>query len=324
MAAPSAGRGSVGPAGPIVPPAWLAFIGLGVMGGAMAANLQRAGFVLSLHSRTRQKARALEQAGADWAGSPAEAARRAACICTCLPDTADVEAVLFGTGGVAEGIREGALVIDFSTIAATSAAAFARRLLEERGAFLLDSPVSGGPAGAREGTLTCMVGGAGAAFAAAEPVLRAVGRTITHLGPSGSGQVCKSANQLIVSTTILAVAEALALGRKAGLDPEVMRHALLGGSARSFVLENHGKRINEGMSVAGFRAELMRKDTRLSQAAVQDHGVFAPATALVAQMMEALVNSGRGMQDVSTLGALVAQLSGLAPSGPENGPPAQP
>jgi 2-hydroxy-3-oxopropionate reductase len=135
------------------------------------------------------------------------------------------------------------------------------------------------------------------------------------LGPPGAGQVCKSANQLIIAATVQAVAEALALGRKAGLDPEAMRQALLGGSARSFVLENHAKRINDGVTKAGFRAELMRKDMRLAQQAARDHGVFAPATGLAAQMMEALVNSGRGEMDASSLGALVAELSGLVPSG---------
>jgi 2-hydroxy-3-oxopropionate reductase len=300
----------------IRPPARVAFIGLGVMGAAMAANIARAGFALTVHSRSRDKAAALEAAGATWAPSAAEAARGAACIALCVPDTPDVEAVLFGPGGVADGVEPGTVVIDFSSIAAAPTAAFAARLAAERGAFLLDSPVSGGPGGARDGTLTCMVGGDAAAFAAAEAVFRAVGRTITHLGPSGAGQVCKSANQLIISAAVQAVAEALALGRKAGLDPEAMRLALLGGSARSFVLEAHAKRINDGVTKAGFRAELMRKDMRLAQQAVRDHGVFAPATGLAAQMMEALVNSGRGDQDASSLGALVAELSGLEPAAP--------
>jgi 2-hydroxy-3-oxopropionate reductase len=297
----------------IAPPSEIAFIGLGVMGAAMAANLHRAGFGVTVHTRSRAKAAALEQAGARWADTPAAAAARAACICLCVPDTADVEAVLFGPDGVAHGIARRAVVIDFSTIAATAAAAFAARLKASHDVALLDSPVSGGPGGARDGTLTCMVGGDAAAFAAAAPVFRAVGRTVTHLGPSGAGQVCKSANQLLVSATLLAVSEALSLGRKAGLDPETMRTALLGGSARSFVLENHARRIIEGQETPGFRAELMRKDMRLAAAATRDHQVFAPVTALAAQMMEALVNSGRGGLDCATLGALVAELSGLPP-----------
>ena len=295
----------------VSPPARVAFLGLGVMGAAMAANIAKAGFALSVHNRSRGKAEALEAAGASWAATPAGAARGAAVVGLCLPDTPDVEAVLFGPGGVAEGVAPGTVVIDFSTIAAAPAAGFARRLLEERGAHLLDSPVSGGPAGARDGTLTCMIGGDAGAFERARPYFEAVGRTFTHLGPPGAGQVCKSANQLMVAATMLAVSEALALGRKAGLDPVAMRQALLGGSARSFVMENHAKRIIEGTLQPGFRAELMRKDTRLSLAAMRDHGVFAPSTALAAQMMEALVNSGRGGMDSASLGLLVAELSGL-------------
>jgi 2-hydroxy-3-oxopropionate reductase len=296
---------------PIAPPAPVAFVGLGVMGAAMAQNLLKAGFALTVTTRSRDKAAALEAAGARWADSAAEAAKGAAFVGLCVPDTPDVEAVLFGPAGVAKGVARGAVVVDFSTIAPSAAAAFAARLLEETGATLLDSPVSGGPQGARDGTLTCMVGGDSAAFARAEPAFRAVGRTITHLGPPGAGQVCKAANQLIIASTVLAVAEAFALGAKAGLDGEAMRRALVGGSARSFVLENHAVRMLEGRFEPGFRAELMRKDLRLSAGAMRDHGVFAPATGLAASMMEALVATGRGGLDSAALGALVKELSGV-------------
>ncbi|WP_270935838.1 NAD(P)-dependent oxidoreductase [Falsiroseomonas oryzae] len=300
----------------IAPPAPVAFIGLGVMGAAMAANLAKAGFALTVASRTRAKATALEAGGARWAGSAAEAARGAASVGICVPDTADVEAVLFGPEGVARGVAPGTVVVDFSTISATAAAGFAARLAAESGAVLLDSPVSGGPQGARDGTLTCMVGGDAAAFARAEPVFRAVGKTLTHLGPAGSGQVCKSANQLVVAATMLAVAEALALGAKAGLDGNAMRAALLGGSARSFVMENHAARMLAGSFAPGFRAELMRKDLRLSAGAMRDHGVFAPATGLAASVLEAVVGSGRGGLDSAAVGDLVRELSGLPPARP--------
>lgn len=299
----------------ITPPAPVAFVGLGVMGGAMAANLLKAGFALTVSSRTRARAASLEAAGARWAESAAAAAKGAVLVGICVPDTADVEAVLFGPGGVAEGAGPGTVVVDFSTISASATAGFAARLREGTGAALLDSPVSGGPQGARDGTLTCMVGGDPAAFARAEPAFRAVGKTLTHLGPPGAGQVCKAANQLIVAATTLAVAEALALGAKAGLDGEAMRKALLGGSARSFVLENHAARMLSGSFVPGFRAELMRKDLRLSAGAMRDHGVFAPATGLVASMLEALVGSGRGGLDSAAMGALVRELSGLPDRG---------
>jgi 2-hydroxy-3-oxopropionate reductase len=227
---------------PITPSARIAFIGMGVMGAAMAANILRAGFALTVATRSRAKAEALIAAGATWAASAADAADGAACVCLCVPDTPDVEAVLFGEDGVIEGAAPGTVVIDFSTIAATASASFAARMAD-RGIVLLDSPVSGGPQGAIDGTLTCMVGGADAGFSAARAVFDAVGRTITLLGPAGSGQVCKSANQLIIVSAMQAAAEALAMGRKAGLDPLLMRQALLGGSARSFVLENHAKRM---------------------------------------------------------------------------------
>lgn len=294
----------------ITPPARIAFIGMGVMGAAMAANILKAGFALSVATRSRAKAEPLLAAGAQWAPSAQDAADGAACVCLCVPDTPDAEAVLFGEDGVIHGAAPGTVVIDFSTIAASAAAAFAARMAEA-GIMLLDSPVSGGPQGAIDGTLTCMVGGPETGFAAARAVFDAVGKTTTLLGPAGSGQVCKSANQLIITTAMLAAAEALAMGRKAGLDPALMRQALLGGSARSFVLESHAKRMLEGTFKPGFRAELMRKDMRLALGAVRDNGVFAPATALAAQMMEAVVNSGRGGQDAASLGALVAELSGL-------------
>jgi 2-hydroxy-3-oxopropionate reductase len=295
----------------ITPPARAAFIGMGVMGAAMAANIAKAGFVLTVSSRSRDKAAALETAGAAWAATPAEAAKGAACVALCVPDTPDVEAVLFGPGGVAEGAAPGTVVIDFSTIAAAATADFAKRLAA-KGVALLDSPVSGGPQGAIDGVLTCMVGGDAAAFAATEAIFAAVGKTVRHLGPSGAGQVCKSGNQLIITATMQAVFEALVMGKKAGLDPAAMREALLGGSARSFVLENHAKRWLDGKTAPGFRAELMRKDMRLAIGAARDHGMHAPVTAAAAQMMEALVNSGRGGLDVAALGLLVAELSGAA------------
>jgi len=295
---------------PITPPAPVSFIGMGVMGAAMAANISKAGFALTVSSRSKAKAEPLLAAGAEWAPSAQDAADGAACVCLCVPDTPDVEAVLFGDEGIVHGAAPGTVVIDFSTIAASASADFAQRMAE-RGVILLDSPVSGGPQGAIDGTLTCMVGGADAGFSAARQVFDAVGKTITLLGPAGSGQICKSANQLIIVAAMQAAAEALTMGRKAGLDPALMRQALLGGSARSFVLENHAKRMLDRTFKPGFRAELMRKDIRLALGAVRDNAIFAPSTALAAQMMEALVNSGRGGDDCASLGALVAELSGL-------------
>ena len=292
---------------PITPPARAAFIGLGVMGRAMAANIARAGFPLAVHSRTRARAEGLDAA---WHDTGAEAAREAAIIGLCVPDTPDVEAALFAPNGIAEGVRPGAIVVDFSTISASATRVFAARLAE-RGATLLDSPVSGGPQGAIDGTLSCMVGGEPAAFAAAQPFLAAVGRTVTHLGPTGSGQVCKAANQLMICASLVAVSEALAMGRKAGLDPAAMREALMGGSADSAVLRNHARRLLDRKFGAGFRAELMRKDLRLAAEAMRETGTFAPATSMALPLLELLVNRGEGGADVVALGRLIEELSGL-------------
>jgi 2-hydroxy-3-oxopropionate reductase len=293
---------------PITPPARAAFVGLGVMGRAMAANVAKAGFTLAVHSRTRARAEGLDAA---WRDSGAEAARGAAIIGLCVPDTPDVELALFGPGGIAEGVGEGTVVVDFSTVSASATRGFALRLAE-RGAILLDSPVSGGPQGAIDGTLSCMVGGEPAAFAAAQPFLAAVGRTVTHLGPTGSGQVCKAANQLMICASLVAVSEALAMGRKAGLDPAAMREALMGGSADSAVLRNHARRLLDRKFGAGFRAELMRKDLRLAAEAMRETGTFAPATSMALPLLELLVNRGEGGADVVALGRLIEEMSGLS------------
>jgi 2-hydroxy-3-oxopropionate reductase len=290
----------------MAPPAQAAFIGLGVMGRAMAANLLKAGYRLTVHSRSRK-----EVAGAAWADTAAAAAAEAAIIGICVPDTPDVERVLFGPEGIARTVQEGTVVIDFSTISAEATRNFALRLKAETGAILLDSPVSGGPQGAIDGTLTCMVGGEPGAFAAARPFLEAVGGTITRLGGSGAGQICKSANQMIISSTMHAVFEALVLGRKAGLDPKVMREALLGGSAKSFVLENHALRWLEGRLTPGFRAELMLKDMKLASAALAAHGVYAPVAASATRTLGVMVETGHGGQDVAALGQEIAERSGL-------------
>ena len=297
---------------PLAPGDRVAFIGLGTMGAAMAANISSAGVRLAVHTRTRARAEALVASGALWAETPGEAAREARALCLSLPDAADVKAVLFGAGGAAEALAPGSIVIDFSTIAPEEASRFAA-MPAERGVPMLDSPVSGGPKGAAQATLTCMVGGDRSAFAAASALFSAVARTVTHLGPAGSGQVCKAANQLIICATMQAVAEGLALGARAGLDVAAMREALLGGGARSAVLETHALRmLEQRFSPPAFRAGLMRKDIRIALAAAQVHGVFAPATAHAAQMFEALANQGRDGEDCTVLGQLVAELSGLA------------
>jgi len=286
------------------------FIGLGVMGKAMAMNLRKAGFPLTVHNRSRGKVESLVAAGASAAETPAGVARASEVLLLSLPDTPDVEQVLFGPQGVLEGARAGLTVVDTSTISATATMAFAGRLAE-RGVSLVDSPVSGGPKGAAEGTLACMLGGDAQVIERCTPVLRAIGKTFVHVGPTGAGQVAKACNQLAIVATLLGVSEAIALCKKTGIDPTRMREALLGGSARSFVLENHGKRILEGMLAPGFRATLMHKDVKLALAAGRDAGVFMPVTALGAQLLGALCATGREGLDSAAVGLLVQELSGL-------------
>jgi len=288
----------------------IGMVGLGVIGGAMARNLLKAGFRLTVHNRSRAKVEELLREGARDGGSPAGVARQSEVVLLCLPDTPDVERVLFGENGVAEGIKRDAVVIDCSTVSATSTVDFARRLAE-RGAHMLDSPVSGGPKGAQDGTLSCMIGGEADIVERCMPVFRAIGKTFTHIGASGSGQACKSCSALVLAGTLMAVSEALALAKKLDIDPYKVRDALLGGSAQSFVLANHGKRLLDGTLQPGFRAGLLLKDIQLAQATGRDAGCFMPVTALGLQLLTALCHSGRGSLDSAALGLLFEELSGV-------------
>jgi 3-hydroxyisobutyrate dehydrogenase-like beta-hydroxyacid dehydrogenase len=286
------------------------FIGLGVMGGSMARNLLKAGFNVTVHNRSRGKVEELLRDGARDGGSPAGVARAAEVVLICVPDTPDVERVLFDEDGLIHGLRRNAVVIDCSTISATATVGFASRL-RDKGVHMLDSPVSGGPKGAQDGTLSCMIGGDAAIVERCMPVLRAVGKTFTHVGASGAGQACKSCNQLVIVGTLMAISEAFALSRKMGIDPYQVRDALLGGSAQSFVLQNHGKRLLDGTLQPGFRAGLMLKDIKLALGAGLDAGAFMPVTALGAQCFAALCSSGRDQLDNAALGLLFEEWSGL-------------
>ncbi|WP_376100504.1 NAD(P)-dependent oxidoreductase [Roseomonas sp. CCTCC AB2023176] len=222
-------------------------------------------------------------------------------VLLCLPDAPDVAEVLFGAGGALAAMRPGRVAIDFSTIAATSARDHAARAAAA-GVALLDAPVSGGPQGAKDATLTIFVGGDGDALEQVRPLLDAVGKTVTHFGPAGSGQVAKSCNQIITSATIAAVAEALNLAARAGLDGEALRTALLGGSARCAALENHAKRmLARGFLPAGFRAELMRKDLRAAEATADAAGAAHPSATRLREALDELVRSGRGTLDTTAL-----------------------
>jgi 2-hydroxy-3-oxopropionate reductase len=283
------------------------FIGLGVMGKPMAANLLKGGHTLLLHSRSGVPAE-LTAAGGISCSSPREVAERAEVVITVLPDTPDVEKVLFGAAGVAEGLTPGKLVVDMSSISPTATRTFADRV-RQRACEYLDAPVSGGAIGARDGSLTIMVGGTDAAFARAKPLLVLMGKNITLVGPNGAGQTCKVANQIVVALTIEAVAEALVFASKAGADPAKVRAALLGGFASSRVLEVHGERMLRRTFEPGFRIELHQKDLGLALASARELGVALPGTALAQELLNACRARGGSGWDHS---ALVRALEALA------------
>jgi len=287
------------------------FIGLGIMGMSMARNILKAGYPLAVHNRSPEKVRMLVGEGATDGGSPAGVAACSDIIVMCLPDTPDVAQVLFSEQGVLSGAREGSVVIDTSTISPTSTREFAERL-RTRGLELIDSPVSGGPAGARDGTLVCMMGGSEKAIGLALPVLQAIGSKHVHIGESGAGQLVKACNQMVIGATVAAVGEAVALCRAAGVDAARMRDALMGGSAQSKVLENHGKRILDGTFEPGFRSTLMLKDLRIAAAAAKDNGVFFSTGALAVELFTASCNAGNASLDSAALGALISELSGVS------------
>jgi 2-hydroxy-3-oxopropionate reductase len=288
-------------------PAAVGFIGLGVMGRPMASNILKAGFALAVHDIDPAKVKALAAAGARDGGSAAGVAASADVIVISAPDTSDVEAILFGEQGIASAAKRGTVVVDCSSISATATQDFAARLAAN-GIALVDAPVSGGTKGAEEGTLSMMIGGDAGVVDKARPILECMGKTLKHIGPVGAGQVAKTCNQLVIAGTMMACAEMVALCRRMGVDPASVREALLGGGARSFVLENHAQRMIEGKFAPGFRARLMLKDMKLAAGVGASVGGFMPLTTLVAQMMQVLCNSGRADLDHSSLGALVQDL----------------
>ena len=281
------------------------FIGLGIMGAPMARHLLETGFPLTVHSRSPAPVDALVSDGAVRATSPAEVAGVSDVVITMLPDTPDVEHVMLGDDGVAVGAMAGTLVIDMSTIDPGPTRAIAEQL-GKHGVEMLDAPVSGGERGAIDGTLSIMVGGHDGAFARAQPILQVMGKNIVHVGPSGAGQITKACNQLVVAATIEAVAEALVLAERSGVDPAKVRDALLGGFAGSKILEVHGQRMLDHAFEPGFRARLHRKDARIVLDAAQAAGSPIPAFQVVAAQLDRLVDDAdRGDLDHSALFTLL-------------------
>ncbi|HET7306173.1 MAG TPA: 2-hydroxy-3-oxopropionate reductase [Segeticoccus sp.] len=287
----------------------IAFIGLGIMGSPMAVHLAQAGHEVRGHNRTPGKATPLVEAGGTSAGSIAEAVDGADVVCVMVPDSPDVQAVLAGEGGVFESARPGTLVIDFSSIRPDVTVDLARQAAE-RGLRLLDAPVSGGEAGAENAALSIMVGGDASDFEQAKPLFDTVGRTVVHVGPSGSGQTVKAANQLIVGANIEALAEAVVFLEAYGVDTKAALEVLGGGLAGSKVLDQKQENMLSRSFDPGFRIELHHKDLGIVTAAAREAGIVIPVGALVAQLMASARAVGDGGLDHSGLLCGVERLSG--------------
>lgn len=286
------------------------FVGLGIMGLPMARNLLRAGHAVTAFSRTRARVDMLVTDGATAAGSAADVARAVEAVVTCVPDSPDVEQVMLGPGGVLEGAAAGLLAIDMSTIAP----GVARRIAAEaaaRGVDFLDAPVSGGDKGAIAGTLSIMVGGEAAAVERARPLFEAMGKQITHMGGSGTGQMTKLVNQVVGACTLAAVAEGVQLGAGAGLDPERLITAIGGGAASSWQWNNLGPKMQHDDFAPGFMVRLQQKDLRLALAAAAEGRTPLPLTAMVHQLLASVEAQGGG--DLGTQ-SIVKALRALAGS----------
>lgn len=286
----------------------IGFIGLGVMGRPMAGHLIDAGHTLHIN-RVKPVSQVLVDKGGKAAPTPRAVAEAAGIVILMVPDTPDVEHVLFGPDGVAEGLKPGTLVIDMSSISPVATKAFAARI-RERGGDYLDAPVSGGEVGAKNAALTIMCGGTEEAFARARPLFEKMGKTITLVGGVGDGQTAKVANQIIVGLTIEAVSEALTFAAKAGADPAKVREALMGGFASSRILEVHGERMIKRTFDPGFRIRLHRKDLTLAVDAAKALDIALPNTAATQQLMNAAVARGDGDADHSGLIRTIEALSG--------------
>lgn len=291
----------------------IGWIGTGIMGKPMCQNLMKAGFPLAVYARNPESAQTLIDLGATLHATPALLAAHSSVVISMVSDTPDVEAVLLSKDGVIEGAQPGTLVIDMSTISPVATREIAAKLAD-KGIRFLDAPVSGGDVGAIAGTLTIMVGGNAEDLAYARPILEVMGKTITHIGDHGAGQLAKACNQLIAAQTVIAVAEAFELAQAAGVDPAKVRFALLGGFAYSRVLELHGQRILNSNYQPGFMAKLHNKDMRIVTDTLATLGLNLPGTQQAAAYMQALVDQGDGDLDSSALAKIVQQ-QGRLPEG---------
>jgi 2-hydroxy-3-oxopropionate reductase len=288
----------------------IGYIGLGIMGKSMARNILKAGYEVVVHNRSRESVVELVGEGAFEAHTPAEVAKEVDIVFTNLPDTPDVELVALGEDGIIEGAHPGLIFVDNSTIKPATARMIGKRL-GEREVTMLDAPVSGGDIGAREGTLTIMVGGSEIAFNTAKPVLEAMGKTITHVGGLGDGQIAKAANQIMVAAQMVAMGELLILAKKAGADPEKVVQAIRGGAAGCWTLDNKPQRLFAGNRQPGFKAYMQAKDLGIVMDTAREYGVALPSSAVNAQLFNAMLEMDMRELDNSAVIGVIEQLAGV-------------
>lgn len=286
----------------------LGFIGLGIMGKPMAGHLVKAGHRVHVCDIAEEPVKYLCSLGAIGCASGKEVAQKSKIIFIIVPDTPDVEAVLFGEGGVAEGLKQGQIVVDMSSISPLATKEFAKRLAS-MGVEMLDAPVSGGQVGAENATLSIMVGGKEEVFNQVKPFFELMGKNIVHIGGNGDGQTCKVANQIVVALTLEAVAEALLFASKAGADPMKVRAALLGGFAQSRILEIHGERMIKRTFNPGFRVKLHQKDLNIALQAARSMGLSLPNTATAQELFNALSAQGGSELDHSSIVMVLEKLA---------------
>lgn len=288
----------------------IGYIGLGLMGKSIARNILKAGYPLVVHNRSRAAVDELVAEGATAAFSPAEVAAQVDVVFTNLPDSPDVELVALGEQGILEGAHPGLIMIDNSTIKPASARKIAAALAEA-GVEALDAPVSGGDIGARNGTLTVMVGGSAAALEKVLPVLQAMGKTITHIGEAGAGQIAKAANQIMVAAQMVAMAELLVFAQKSGADPVKVVQAIRGGAAQCWTLDVKPPRLFAGNRQPGFKAHMQAKDLNIVLETAREYGIPLPSAALDSQLFNAMLQVGMGELDNSAVLGILEKLAGV-------------
>jgi len=285
------------------------YIGLGLMGKPIARNILRAGYPLVVHNRSQGSVNELVKEGAIPAENPAQVARQVDVIFTNLPDSPDVEKVALGENGIIDGVHTGLIFVDNSTIKPTTARKIADKL-GELGVACLDAPVSGGDIGAQKGTLAIMVGGPKNAVETVLPIFNSIGKTVTHVGESGAGQIAKAANQIMVAAQMVAMGELLILAQKAGADPAKVVDAIRGGAAQCWALDNKPQRLFDGLREPGFKAYMQSKDLNIVMDTAREYGIPLPLTATTTQLFSAMLEMGMGGHDNSAVIGVIEKLSG--------------